>query len=70
MSRLRSYANIFLLFLFVVLYHLMLDKFLGSEILHGMFWSQEPMTHRLLLGVNFGRWIFWGIIEGPKDFSF
>ena len=28
------------------------------------------MTHRLLLGVNFGRWIFWGIIEGPKDFSF
>ena len=35
-----------------------------------MFWSQEPMTHRLLLGVNFGRWIFWGIIEGPKDFSF
>ena len=26
--------------------------------------------HRLLLGVNFGRWIFLGIIEGPKDFSF
>ena len=35
-----------------------------------MFWGQEPMTHRLLLGVNFGRWIFLGIIEGPKDFSF
>ena len=32
-------------------------------------WGEEPMTHRLLLGVNFWSiWIFLGIIEGPRDF--